>query len=258
MPQIWLNYRNHSAAGLSSGFMMLWAWAGIPLGVYNIVSDFSIALQIQPQILTCLSLVTWAQCNYYERKWTLIKALTVVLPVACVMGGIEVALVYGICIAVERGLHWPLVLMAALAAALLAMGVLEQYWSIWKHKSVHGISFLFCGIDALGDVTSIVSVIFRPHLDVVGLVAYAVELVLWLGVFAAGGYFGVVPCIVQKSQNRRSNASYTGAEQGTEVVNDAVQLHEIPSTTSVFRTPSNEAALRSRRSLHAPSVLEQA
>ena len=47
--------------------MMLWAWAGVPLGVYNIVKDFNIALRIQPQVLTLLSLVTWIQCYYYER-----------------------------------------------------------------------------------------------------------------------------------------------------------------------------------------------
>lgn len=46
--------------------MMLWAWAGVPLGVYNIVENFNIALRIQPQILTTLSLITWIQCYYYE------------------------------------------------------------------------------------------------------------------------------------------------------------------------------------------------
>jgi hypothetical protein len=47
--------------------MMLWAWAGVPLAVYNIAEGFNIALRIQPQILTLLSLVTWIQCFYYER-----------------------------------------------------------------------------------------------------------------------------------------------------------------------------------------------
>lgn len=47
--------------------MMLWAWAGVPLGVYNIVEEFNVALRIQPQILTLLSLVTWIQCYYYEK-----------------------------------------------------------------------------------------------------------------------------------------------------------------------------------------------
>lgn len=46
--------------------MMFWAWAGVPLGVYNIVKGFNIALQVQPQILTLLSLTTWIQVYYYE------------------------------------------------------------------------------------------------------------------------------------------------------------------------------------------------
>ena len=45
--------------------MLLWAAAGAPLGVYNIVNELNVALRIQPQILTTLSLVTWAQCLYY-------------------------------------------------------------------------------------------------------------------------------------------------------------------------------------------------
>jgi len=46
--------------------MFLWACAGVPLGAYNIASNFNIALLIQPQILTVLSLVTWGQCFYYD------------------------------------------------------------------------------------------------------------------------------------------------------------------------------------------------
>lgn len=67
IPQIVLNYIRHHATGLQPSMMMLWAWAGVPLGVYNIVSNFNVALRIQPQILTVLSLVTWAQCYYYQR-----------------------------------------------------------------------------------------------------------------------------------------------------------------------------------------------
>lgn len=46
--------------------MMLWAVAGAPLAVYNVVENFNIALQIQPQILTSLSFITWTQCQYYS------------------------------------------------------------------------------------------------------------------------------------------------------------------------------------------------
>lgn len=46
--------------------MLLWACAGVPLGAYNVTGNFNIALQVQPQILTALSLITWIQCYYYE------------------------------------------------------------------------------------------------------------------------------------------------------------------------------------------------
>ena len=82
LPQIYLNWRRHSAEGLSSEFMMFWAWAGVPLGAYNIVSDFNVALQVQPQILAALSLTTWIQCYYYQREWSIVRALALVLPVA--------------------------------------------------------------------------------------------------------------------------------------------------------------------------------
>ena len=65
IPQIVINYRRHDTEGLQPSMMLLWAVAGVPLGVYNIVEQFNIALRIQPQILTILSLLTWTQCLYY-------------------------------------------------------------------------------------------------------------------------------------------------------------------------------------------------
>ena len=56
--------------------MLLWAVAGVPLGVYNIVEEMNVALRVQPQILTFLSLVTWAQCFYYRKVGTPIQQLS--------------------------------------------------------------------------------------------------------------------------------------------------------------------------------------
>jgi hypothetical protein len=215
------------------------------LGVYNIVMNFNIALQIQPQILTFLSLTTWIQCYYYERKWSVLKALSLVLPVACVMGGIEAGLVFALRAGIRNDIHWPATVMAALAALLLALGVLEQYLAIWRHRSVDGISFLFCGIDALGDITSIISVIFEPRLEVVGLVAYSVEFVLWMGIFACGGYYKLVPWVKQLLVKRKQRASHA---LDPEIIpqDHTIALHDLPSSTSVFRTPSAELHERSR------------
>lgn len=244
-PQIYMNWRRHSVEGLSSSFMMFWAWAGVPLGAYNVASNLNIALQVQPQILTALSLTTWIQCYYYQRKWSVWKALTLVLPVACAMAGIETALIFALRIGASRGVTWPLTLVAVLAALLLALGVLEQYLAIYRHRSVAGISFLFCGIDALGDLTSIIAVIFEPQVNIVGLVVYGVELLLWFGVFACGGYYKLLPWIKQQTMKRRDCRVTT--EQRADGDVQVIAMHEMPSTTSVFRTPSERSGdVRSR------------
>lgn len=247
LPQIYLNYSRHNAIGLQPTMMMFWAWAGVPLGVYNIVSDYNIALQIQPQILTVLSLVTWIQCLYYERKWSVAKSLAVVLPIACVMGAIEVGLIFALRIGVKRGTHWPVTIMAVLAALFLALGVLRHYYDIWIHRHVRGISFLFVGIDALGDLLSIVSVLFQSELDILGLVIYGTELVLWIGIFACGGYYNFVPWVKSQRSSARASSSPAAVFDSSAITGEnGVALHNLPSSTSVFRTPSSEHDVRSR------------
>ncbi|KAL5392594.1 hypothetical protein PMIN06_006069 [Paraphaeosphaeria minitans] len=189
--------------------MMLWAWAGVPLGVYNIVKDFNIALRIQPQILTLLSLITWIQRYYYEKSWSVWRSLALVVPVACIMGGIQTALIMALRIAQDRNIQWPLIPMAVLSAALLAAGVLRHYLDIYIHRTVRGISFLFVGIDAAGDLFSLVSVLFQQKLDVLGLVIYGTELILWIGVFACGCYYNLLPWV--QSRRKRGIASSNNA-----------------------------------------------
>src|SRR5436190_23175781 len=98
--------------------MMLWAWAGVPLSVYNIVEDFNIALRIQPQILTLLSLITWVQCYYYQKvclcslclcclsvlshvkqNWHTLRCVAAFIPLVCLMGSVEAALIVALRIA---------------------------------------------------------------------------------------------------------------------------------------------------------------
>ncbi|KAH7038492.1 PQ loop repeat protein [Macrophomina phaseolina] len=257
IPQIIINYRRHHATGLQPAMMMWWAWAGVPLGVYNIVQSFNIALQVQPQILSFLSLVTWIQCYHYQRNWKLLHSLAVIIPIASFMAGIETALVFALRIAVQRDVRWPLTLMAVLAAVFLAAGVLRHYWDIWVHRTVRGISWLFVAIDAAGDLFSLISVFFQPEIDVLGMVTYGVELVLWLGVFVCGGYFNLWPWMKKRAAGR-SDRSGSGSEPDGNRVEAArsgvdqsgssrIQLRDLPSSTSVFRTPSCELALARSR-----------
>lgn len=74
------------------------------------------------------------------------------------MAGVEGALIVGLRIAEDRGIIWPTKIMAVLSAGFLGAGVLRHYWDIYRHRTVRGISFFFVGIDAAGDLFSIVSV----------------------------------------------------------------------------------------------------
>lgn len=167
------------------------------------------------------------------------------------MGGIQTGLIFALRTAKDRDLEWPLILMAVLSAALLAAGVLTHYWDIWVHRTVRGISFIFVGIDALGDVFSLASVPFQPRLDVLGMVIYGTELVLWLGVFAAGGYYNLLPWLRAKGFLKSSGQTSPDLGSGVEL-DDAAQatgltLQGNPSSTSVFRTASRESGIARAR-----------
>lgn len=60
--------------------------------------------------------------------------------------------------AIKQDRHWPITLMGVVSTVLLSAGVLRHYWDIYIHRTVRGISFIFVGIDAAGDVFSLISV----------------------------------------------------------------------------------------------------
>ena len=163
--------------------------AGVPLGVYNIADNFNIALQVQPNILICLSLVTWSQCKYYGDNWRLKKIVPVAIAIGAVLGGAEAGLVFALRVAFQRGQKWPSTLMAILSAVLLAAGVLRHYVDMFRTRSDAGLSLKFALLDASGDVASILSVIFQPSLSILGLVIYGTEFVIWLGLMIILLYF---------------------------------------------------------------------
>ena len=217
--------------------MLLWASAGVPLGVYNITENFNIALRIQPQILTLLSLLTWAQCKYYSSKWPIRKITFAAFPTAAAMAGIQSGLIFGLREAISRDIRWPVTLMAVLSACLLCLGVLRHYVDIWRERTVRGISFQFVALDALGDLTSLLSVFFEPKLDALGIAIYASELALWTGVFVCGGYYNFTPWLKRKlSQSRRR--SHAGPTASPWSPPDNVGTS---TSRSVFRTASRRS-----------------
>jgi hypothetical protein len=98
---------------------------------------------------------------------------------------------------------------------------------------VRGISFTFVAIDALGDLTSLISIFFERHLDVLGMVIYGSELVLWLGVMAAGGYYNLIPWARHRLQQWMSNR-----QQRNHATSSPYEITHARSSSSVFRTAS--------------------
>jgi hypothetical protein len=97
----------------------------------------------------------------------------------------------------------------------------------------------------------LIEVVFQPTLDILGMVIYATEFVLWCGVFACGGYFNLTPWIRQQMSARaerkreeRADVRQTDEIEGEpEGVSHDIELDRMPSSTSVFRTPSSVASL---------------
>jgi hypothetical protein len=143
-------------------------------------------------------------------------------------------------------------LMSAMSATLLAAGVLRHYWDIWIHRTVRGISFIFVAIDAGGDLFSLLSIFFQPELDIKGMIIYATELTLWLGVFACGGYFNLLPYVRKTLQIRgrcvEAQVCWDHANPTTRarICAQGVAMNDLPSSTSVFRTPSSDIVTRNR------------
>ncbi|KAJ4203473.1 hypothetical protein NW759_015149 [Fusarium solani] len=216
LPQIVKNYRRHSTDGLHPLMYLSWAFAGIPLGVYNVVQNHNVAPQVQPHILIFLSLVTWSQCKYYRDKWTLAKILLVCLATASIISGVEAGLYFTLRYTCERDIEWPMTLMAVLAAVLLGCGLLRYYWEIYQSRSVKGISFLFVFIDAGSDVVSILALAFAPRIDILGIVIYSVEAVLWAGIGILGIHFRFCSWLLDKMGRKSDGLDSTPSESNME------------------------------------------
>lgn len=156
--------------------------------------------------------------------------------IGMVMGGVEVALIFALRAGLRRGIDWPVTLMAVMAAGLLAAGVGRHYRDIWTHRTVRGISFIFVGIDAAGDLFSLISVFFQGELNVLGMVIYGTELALWVGIFVCGGFLNFAPWVQAKLSRDRARVEEREASDRGGEHND-LAMHRMPSSTSVFRTP---------------------
>ncbi|CAN9428278.1 unnamed protein product [Alternaria alternata] len=98
----------------------------------------------------------------------------------------------------------PSILMAVASATLLAAGVYETLLGHLRPPYCQRYLLHIVGIDARGDLFSLVSVVFQPRLDILGLVIYGTELVLWIGIFVCGAYYNLPTWYAAKKKRKEA------------------------------------------------------
>ncbi|KAI1109149.1 PQ-loop-domain-containing protein [Nemania sp. NC0429] len=186
IPQAWANWRTKNTDGLPASMMFLWATCGPPFGVYAIIQNFNIPIQVQPHVFLFLCLVNWGQTLLYSHKWPLWKVIVVTTGTAALFAGIEAALILTLRPVYRAGNETPAIVIGAVAAVLLAAGLLPPYGEAWKRRGrIVGINFIFLATDAFGAFFSLLSLAAQRSFDILGGVMYIVCILLEIGIFTS-------------------------------------------------------------------------
>lgn len=121
--------------------------------------------------------MSWAQCLYYGCQLPLKRVLLYLALLYAVLGGFEVGSVFALWAGERNGVEWPKQMYGWITSALLIAGLLPEYWEIYKHKAVVGISIWFMIVDIAGGLFSAVSLFFREELDTTALAQYLLVVV---------------------------------------------------------------------------------
>ncbi|TFK51874.1 hypothetical protein OE88DRAFT_1807782 [Heliocybe sulcata] len=178
IPQIWKTWRSKDTEGLSHWLVLLWTCSSAFLGVYVIVQDLNIPLILQPQLFGAFSLISWSQCQYYGSKRPLKTCILLGISIALVLGGFEAGMVFAVRPSYNAGNMRPVQFFGVFSAVVISAGLFPQYYEIYKHREVIGISVMFMLIDLLGGVFSDLSLVFKPKFDVVAGVTYSLVIFL--------------------------------------------------------------------------------
>ncbi|KAK8204908.1 PQ loop repeat protein [Phyllosticta capitalensis] len=235
IPQIWSNWRSKDTDGFDAIFPLLWAIAAVPFGVYNIAQNFNIGVQIQPQIFCALSYICWAQCKYYNDKWSKLKTNLALLVICLLSAGIEAGLIVGLRPVYRRGNETPLTVIGIIAAILLAVGLLPILWGQWGRQGrAKNLNFLFLSVDFLGAVFSLMSLVAQRHFDILGGILYIVCMIIEIFIFAYHGLW------LYRSRAVRAAAKRVGMtyDEFIALRDDAKKSSNTSSASSAAPTPT--------------------
>ncbi|CAE6466749.1 unnamed protein product [Rhizoctonia solani] len=224
VPQVVKSYREKSTEGLSPWLMFIWALSAWFLGVYAIVQNISIPIILQPQLFGALAALSWIQCLYYGSKKSRLFCASLYMAFLCHLSlrwtRDPTFTNFPTNQRTDRaGDEWPTRVMGIMSALLISLGLLPQYWEIWKRKEVVGISMLFMSVDMLGGVFSVLSLVFQAQFDAIAAVSYVLVVVL-------DGIVVLAAFILNPIARRRREREVTGASGTVGDLETGRPLHE--------------------------------
>jgi len=205
IPQIWKSYRSKSTDGLSMWLVLTWGMSGTLRSIYLIVQNVNIPLILQPQIVSLLFAISWAQCLLYGHKWPLKRCVLGCAALIALSAGFEVAMIYVAKHLAMKGNTIPLKFFSITSSVITALGLLPQYWEIYKRKEVIGLSLAFMAVDIGGGVFSILSLVFKKKFDVLASLVFIIIVVMVTVIMIAA--------LVLNPIARRKRAAQTSVEE---------------------------------------------
>ncbi|KTW28162.1 hypothetical protein T552_02021 [Pneumocystis carinii B80] len=203
IPQIIVNYVRHSTQGLQPLMLLLWSIGAVIMGIYNISRNLNIPLQLQPQLFLLLCFITWGQCLYYEKKWSIYKCITVFSSGGCISGFIEAGFVFLARLFIRRNIEWPIITIGVISSIFICIGLFPPYYDIYIHKCVRGISFIFLLIDMGGALFSFLSLLFEPKFDILAAISYSSVFFLEIGIIMFDYYFKLLEWNKKRKLNKK-------------------------------------------------------
>ncbi|TKY88389.1 hypothetical protein EX895_002741 [Sporisorium graminicola] len=211
VPQIIKSYRARDTDGLSAWLLLIWVAGSIPQGTYLVVQNINIPLIIQPQLFSTFAIIAMAQCWRYSHAVSTRKCVAGALATALIAGGCEVAFYFLCKLGEHRGTSAGTKIMGIVGAVLIVVGLVPQFYEIWRFNEVKGISLWFLAIDCSGGVFSLLSLVFKESFDGIAAANYIGIVVLELGIFAC--YLVLNP---KAARRRLSEQQQHAAQSGSD------------------------------------------
>jgi uncharacterized protein with PQ loop repeat len=177
-PQVAENWRRQTTKGLSPFLMLSWTLGSLATAIYNIGANigekYSILFIIQPNLFMFFSIISWAQCTYYDIDK--IRGVLLGIGLTLLVAGFE--LLGGLLLLHGASGEWPFILLGSMSLTFFAIGYIPQYMEIFTTMKVEGISLVFLSIDILGSVFSIASLAMQQNFEPISGACYIVVFVL--------------------------------------------------------------------------------